>query len=117
MKRKKLSPQKSKNLFRATASNAHIKNSPHLKPMRGGTGLQMPCTKPIKAWKYGVHDSGKQKLVFKDPRDSSAEIQMVPCGKCISCKLDYAREWATRITHESQTAKISCFPVTIEQGG
>ena len=39
MKRKKLSPQKSKNLFRATASNAHIKNSPHLKPMRGGTRL------------------------------------------------------------------------------
>ena len=69
----------------------------------------MACTKPLKAWKYGVHESGKTKLVFRDPKDSHAEIQMVPCGKCISCKLDYAREWATRITHEAETSKISCF--------
>lgn len=26
----------------------------------------------------------------------------VPCGKCVGCRLDKAREWAVRITHEAQ---------------
>jgi hypothetical protein len=69
----------------------------------------MPCTNPIKAWKYGSHPSGKQKLIFKDPKDPEIETQMVPCAKCESCRLDYARQWATRVTHEMQTSKLGCF--------
>lgn len=69
----------------------------------------MPCTNPKKAWKYGLHPSGKTKLVFSQPKETGCEVQRIPCGKCISCKLDYSREWATRITHEAQTAGISCF--------
>ena len=39
MKRKRLSSGKSARLFRATASRSHIKNSPRLRPMRGGVRL------------------------------------------------------------------------------
>jgi len=68
----------------------------------------MACTKPRTAWKCGLHESGKQKLVFVKP-GTGYEVQKIPCGKCISCKLDYSREWATRIVHETKTAQISCF--------
>lgn len=68
----------------------------------------MACTRPLKAWKYGTHPSGKQKLVFKDP-GPQYEMQEVPCGKCESCKLDYSREWATRVFHEMQVTKVGCF--------
>jgi len=34
---------------------------------------------------------------------------MVPCGKCIGCKTDKAREWAARCYHESKLHKHSYF--------
>jgi len=68
----------------------------------------MSCEKPRTAWKHGLHESGKQKLVFVYP-GTGYEVQKIPCGKCLSCKLDYAREWATRIVHESQTSKVNMF--------
>lgn len=68
----------------------------------------MACTQPRKAWKYGLHESGKQKLVFKDP-GVDVPVQEVPCGKCESCKLDYSREWATRVFHEMQVRSLGCF--------
>lgn len=68
------------------------------------------CTNPRKAWKCGVHPSGKQKLVFRAPEHHwNYEVQYVPCGKCVTCKLKYSLEWATRISHEMQTCKIGCF--------
>jgi len=39
MKRSKLSKGGSSKLFRATASKSHMKNSPRLRPMRGGMRL------------------------------------------------------------------------------
>lgn len=33
----------------------------------------------------------------------------LPCGQCIGCRLDRARDWATRITHESQLHDRNCF--------
>lgn len=70
----------------------------------------MPCTRPKQAWANGLHPSGKTKLTFKQPiGEKDRQVQLIPCGKCISCKLDYSREWATRITHEVQTSELSCF--------
>jgi hypothetical protein len=71
----------------------------------------MACTNPRKAWKHGVHEkTGKQKLAFKRPPGVKEEdAQQIPCGKCVSCKLSYSREWATRITHEIQTSSDACF--------
>lgn len=36
-------------------------------------------------------------------------ILMVPCGRCISCRLNKARAWSIRIMHEVKTSKVSCF--------
>lgn len=37
------------------------------------------------------------------------ETQLVPCGKCVSCKLDYSREWATRVFHEMSVNPTGMF--------
>lgn len=33
----------------------------------------------------------------------------LPCGKCIECRLDYARQWAIRCVHEAQMHPENCF--------
>lgn len=33
----------------------------------------------------------------------------LPCGKCISCRLEYARQWAVRCVHEAQMHEENCF--------
>lgn len=35
--------------------------------------------------------------------------QLIPCGQCIGCRLDKAREWAVRIEHEASMHKENCF--------
>lgn len=37
-----------------------------------------------------------------------AEFQL-PCGQCIQCRLDYARQWAVRCVHESKMHEKNCF--------
>lgn len=45
----------------------------------------------------------KQKLGRNSAIWKRADV--IPCGSCIGCRLDYAREWANRITIESK-----CYP-------
>lgn len=33
----------------------------------------------------------------------------LPCGKCLECRLEYAREWAIRCVHESKMHPKNCF--------
>jgi hypothetical protein len=68
----------------------------------------MACTKPKLAYKDGLTENGKQKLTFKW-RTGIGEEQQIPCGKCLSCKLDYAKEWALRIYHEASLHWDNCF--------
>ena len=37
------------------------------------------------------------------------KAQIVPCGKCLQCRVNYAQTWATRISVESQYHKHSYF--------
>ena len=73
----------------------------------------MDCTNPKKAYKHGLTEANrKQKLVFKKPEgfiETKDNTQKVSCGKCISCKLSYAKEWALRITHDSSLNKENSF--------
>lgn len=42
------------------------------------------------------------------------KIQMVPCGKCIGCRLDYSREWANRIMLETKGRDLNeCWFITL----
>ena len=34
---------------------------------------------------------------------------MIPCGKCLGCRLEYSRQWAVRCEHELRLHKESCF--------
>ena len=59
----------------------------------------MPCELPIDA--YRPTQGGPVR--FREPRDGHhySKIQL-PCGQCILCRLEHARQWAVRITHEAQ---------------
>jgi len=49
-------------------------------------------------------------LVFNKPMDGRAWTRIeLPCGQCILCRLEHARQWAVRITHEAQRHKESSF--------
>lgn len=86
----------------------------------------MSCYHPLKAFQIGFHPSGKPKykicsydvecVYVKDDGSSFASSVLnynplykcvsdfieIPCGKCIGCRLQQSREWATRILLESQ---------------
>jgi hypothetical protein len=46
----------------------------------------------------------------KFPKDLPfSAFSFVPCGKCLGCRLDYAREWSIRCVHESRYHQHNCF--------
>lgn len=63
----------------------------------------MSCYHPKAAW-MNKYDHGGRPIftrpigIDKNP-EKWREIT-IPCGKCIGCRLDYSKEWATRITME-----------------
>lgn len=65
----------------------------------------MPCYHPLKAVMQSI--AGKNRLSFK--RDAKGRGLQLPCGRCIGCKLERARQWAVRITHEAKMHEESCF--------
>ena len=84
------------------------------------------CNQPLKGFKYGKTDKGKDNYIIRkgdvdhleilddgriinvyDPHRSASnrvirEYIEIPCGKCLQCKLDYSRRWADRCMLESQ---------------
>lgn len=68
----------------------------------------MPCFHPIQAWKGGKTASGKRKLVFS-PNGAVGLPLAIPCGQCIGCRLERARQWSMRLSHEAQFHEASSF--------
>lgn len=73
----------------------------------------MTCFYPIKALKTWSHAEHKWKVKIIGPEEfyelenrknpiKFEEIFNLPCGKCIGCRLDYAREWANRCMLEAK---------------
>lgn len=93
----------------------------------------MACYHPRKGFVTGVTENGKQKLTFADydvdhleklgeklyfikQNKDTVPLSMkfhdwylIPCGKCVGCKLDYARQWADRCMLELQYHKEAWF--------
>lgn len=71
----------------------------------------MTCDAPIQAYKSGVINpaTGKRPMQFRAVGSFSGVRQMLPCGKCVGCKLDRSREWAVRLLHEKKQHKVSSF--------
>lgn len=69
----------------------------------------MACGKPLDAYRPA---SGGP-LLFNRPHSGQAgegyyKIQ-VPCGQCMLCRLEHARQWAVRITHEATLHDANSF--------
>lgn len=66
----------------------------------------MRCTSPRTV---GFQSDGK--TICWSPKESSKEYAtfQLPCGKCIECRLSYAREWAIRCMHEAQMHENNSF--------
>ncbi len=67
----------------------------------------MTCYSPIHGFKGPVNENGKNPIIFKAPHGSIEQV--VPCGNCVGCRLDYSRMWAIRCVHESQMYENNCF--------
>ena len=76
----------------------------------------MPCYAPLKAWLPPAGEvnpkTGDGRPLFSyEPGLISRgwqEIQ-VPCGQCIGCRLEKARQWACRCMHEASLYDNNCF--------
>lgn len=66
----------------------------------------MRCTNPQT---YGFLADGRTLTRSKRKFSKEFYTTQLPCGKCISCKLNYAREWAIRAIHEAQMHEKNSF--------
>ncbi|UPW41217.1 replication initiator protein [Sigmofec virus UA08Rod_4967] len=76
----------------------------------------MACYEPIPCWTIegALTDNGKKKIFFCETTESieahpGFERLYVPCGQCIGCRLDYAKQWAARISKEAQAYPNNAF--------
>lgn len=61
----------------------------------------MPCYHPIQAWR------SRHGVTFKLTADAAPF--KVSCGRCIGCRLERSRVWATRILHENRLHELTSF--------
>jgi hypothetical protein len=66
----------------------------------------VPCYSPLRAGLV-KGPTGPGRIVFK--QCPGAKALSLPCGRCIGCRLERARQWAVRLVHESKTHEESCF--------
>lgn len=63
----------------------------------------MPCFHPAKA--YSLASGG---ISFVERGDVIGDVKL-PCGQCLGCRLDRARDWSLRIGHESKLHQANIF--------
>lgn len=66
----------------------------------------MSCRKPRTV---GLQPDGKTIAWSEKTRSKEYSPFTIPCGKCISCRLDYARSWAVRAINEASTHEKNIF--------
>lgn len=66
----------------------------------------MACYDPIRAYQRVADRS-----VFfgRVKSGDDCRVLSLPCGRCIGCRLDYSRTWATRCVHEASLYGSNCF--------
>ncbi|WNK13424.1 MAG: replication initiator protein [Microvirus sp.] len=71
----------------------------------------MTCYSPIQGFvSSAVNEAtGKRPIVFSRQGSLSGARQMLPCGRCIGCRLEFSRRWAVRIMHEAKLHKENSF--------
>lgn len=70
----------------------------------------MPCFFPIQAFRSGeLTKNGKRAIVFDYREADTAEILILPCGRCDHCRLERSRMWAVRCMLEASMYDSNCF--------
>lgn len=72
----------------------------------------MSCLCPLTAWRSTAGRNPKTGLwpiVFDVKNGIASESLQVPCGQCLGCRLDRAKNWAIRCVHESRMHEKNCF--------
>lgn len=65
----------------------------------------MPCYHPLKAWRSRTGGPP----VFSEKDGWLDKPLNLPCGRCIGCKRDRARQWAVRCMHEADMHDMNSF--------
>lgn len=70
----------------------------------------MTCYSPIQAYASGsLSENGKRPMQFNLRGAFSGVRQMLPCGRCIGCRLEWSLRWAVRLMHESKMHPMNTF--------
>lgn len=71
----------------------------------------MGCDTPLTAYRSQEFnpETGRYGLTFNSKNSLSGTPILVPCSKCIGCKLEKARQWAVRCNNEAQLHPENCF--------
>lgn len=64
----------------------------------------MPCYQPLNM----IQRDGAKKLVTYRYGDKGIRM-LIPCGRCVGCRLERSRQWAMRCWHESQLHDRNAF--------
>lgn len=69
----------------------------------------MPCYYPLRGFRSPYPSpSGKHKFVFSGGLGSGPSTPL-PCGQCIGCRLERARQWSVRCMYEASLYPDNCF--------
>lgn len=71
----------------------------------------MPCYYPLSGY-YGRKTNpttGKRPVVFNSREGFYDRPVSLSCGRCIGCRLERSRQWATRCVHEASLYSENCF--------
>lgn len=72
----------------------------------------MSCYHPVTLYKSNQGrnpDTGNWPLVANPARGYHDMPVVVPCGKCVGCRIDKSRDWATRCVLEASEHEENCF--------
>lgn len=71
----------------------------------------MACYHPLSAWYAQSRNekTGRRPITFRFAEGFKDRPVSVPCGTCLGCRLERAREWAVRCMHEAALHERSCF--------
>lgn len=69
----------------------------------------MTCYYPLQAFYGALKLNGKRRVVFKEELREYGAPFSVPCGQCVGCRLERARQWGVRIMHEVQLHDFNCY--------
>lgn len=67
-------------------------------------GCDVACYKPLHAW---ITPAGG--VVFESSKTDTLCSVDLPCGRCVGCRVERARQWTVRVMHEASLYEENCF--------